>query len=382
MKTIHLLCSAALVASAHADFTPIIRRYDGMVGEKQAASLILNARKNHEGVAEYSGSFHYLNDRKVIPLSQQEFKNGMLIFHQNERWDESKQEVVNSGIWSVKIGENFVNGMLNTTDGKTNLPIDLIESYPAGSFKMTVHAFEDSWKAKSGEKEIGDENLVSFVQFQGETPGISAINLALRKQAWTYAWTSAQSHSSEKTATPPEEISISDIAKATKLTQPADLKTWESECIEQHSNRMSVLTNDSDVICVGVNTSAYLGGAHGIYGIGYRNFDATTGQQLKLADFMNPGFEKRWAELGAAVLRREAGKPSDAKLSECGLFEDKLELNENFYITVGGIGFSYNPYEISSYAQGIVEFVLPWKDIAQDLKPGTKVAELAAKNAE
>jgi hypothetical protein len=45
----------------------------------------------------------------------------------------------------------------------------------------------------------------------------------------------------------------------------------------------------------------------------------------------------------------------------------------------GGIGFSYAPYEIGPYALGSIEFILPWKDVIDDLKPGTKVHEMAAK---
>ena len=43
----------------------------------------------------------------------------------------------------------------------------------------------------------------------------------------------------------------------------------------------------------------------------------------------------------------------------------------------GGIGFYYAPYEIGPYAAGSYEFVLPWKDIVDDLKPGTAVHKLA-----
>jgi len=45
----------------------------------------------------------------------------------------------------------------------------------------------------------------------------------------------------------------------------------------------------------------------------------------------------------------------------------------------GGIGFNYPPYEIASYARGPVEFILPWKEIISDLKPGTKVHAIASK---
>ncbi|MFM2166475.1 MAG: hypothetical protein RIS79_846 [Verrucomicrobiota bacterium] len=43
------------------------------------------------------------------------------------------------------------------------------------------------------------------------------------------------------------------------------------------------------------------------------------------------------------------------------------------------IGFSYAPYENGPYSLGSIELILPWKDVIDDLKPDTKVHEMAAK---
>ncbi len=84
-------------------------------------------------------------------------------------------------------------------------------------------------------------------------------------------------------------------------------------------------------------------------------------------------------ELGAAALREQAGVGPKAPLTDAGLFEDKLELNENWYLMPGGIGYSYDPYEIGPYAAGQISFNLEWKDIAADLKPGSALSEFASR---
>jgi hypothetical protein len=56
-------------------------------------------------------------------------------------------------------------------------------------------------------------------------------------------------------------------------------------------------------------------------------------------------------------------------LQEGGLFENKIEPNDNFYLTGAGIGFTYLPYEIGPYAMGQVDIFIPLKEIRTYLKP-------------
>ena len=49
---------------------------------------------------------------------------------------------------------------------------------------------------------------------------------------------------------------------------------------------------------------------------------------------------------------------------------DEIELNGNWYLTVGGIGFSYEPYEVASFAVGFVSYVLPWEVLKPWLREG------------
>lgn len=72
--------------------------------------------------------------------------------------------------------------------------------------------------------------------------------------------------------------------------------------------------------------------------------ETTTGHALKLEELVKPGFEKKWAALGAAELRKSSGLKPDAPLTDAGLFEGKLELTANWFLVPGGIGFNYSPY--------------------------------------
>lgn len=368
MKIFLLLCST-LVAVAQDETRDTVRRYEGTIGKDLAITLIL---KNvvDSGEESWSGSYYYHKTGIPISLSQQQGDGGKLVFRENDHWDGDKD--VFSGIWKVKAGGDTVTGTWSSPDGKKSLPVTLKETYSAGSLRVEIRGFKSSWSRKREREEIGEEKSIAFLQLNGETAGVAPVNAALRKLAWI----AASDHDEEHHPEPPAEVSIPDIEKAVTVTQPNELD-WTDAHMESHTTTMDVVMNDSGFLCISTLGYSYTGGVHGNYGLSHATFDMTTGRELNLADFTNPGFEKRWAELGAVEIRSSMGQKPNSPLTESGLFEDTLELNQNWFLTPGGIGFSYDPYEIASYGRGIVEFTIPWKSIAQDLKPGTRVAELA-----
>jgi hypothetical protein len=126
---------------------------------------------------------------------------------------------------------------------------------------------------------------------------------------------------------------------------------------------MEVIFNERNFLCIKSNYYEYSGGAHGNHGAGYYVFSLKTGEELTLKNLLKPGYEKSFAKLGEADLKVQASVQPDAPLHDAGLSIDALELTDNWFVNAGGIGFSYSPYEIASYARGYVVFTLPWKDI-------------------
>jgi hypothetical protein len=151
----------------------------------------------------------------------------------------------------------------------------------------------------------------------------------------------------------------------------------EKYAISRNNKDFTLRMNESGFLTVEEYSHVHKGGPHG-YGFSrFWNLDIATGNPVKLADFVNPGYEENWALLGRAAILAQRGLPADASLVKAGLHEDHIELNTNWFLVPGGIGFRYSPYEIAPYAMGEIEFILPWKDIIQHLKPGTKVHKIA-----
>jgi hypothetical protein len=135
--------------------------------------------------------------------------------------------------------------------------------------------------------------------------------------------------------------------------------------------------NESGFLTVEESSHVHEGGPHG-YGFSrFWNLDIATGNPVDLADIVKPGYEEKWAALGRNAILEQRGLKPSASLVKAGLYEDHLELNTSWFLVPGGIGFYYAPYEIAPYAMGEFEFILPWKDILEDLKLGTKIHEIA-----
>ena len=375
------LCLAGIACAQDDEPRESIRRFEGKVGSDLPVTLLLNTSLSEDLEPSYAGTYHYHRTGVPILLSQEVGDGELIVLLENESTDAAGKDT-STGRWEVSFSGDEIKGSWLSPDGKTRLPIALKESYPPGSARIEITSLASSWSRQRGAKETGEENAVSFLQLRGDGMSLDEVNLELRRLALM----EAAIDDGEEPAEPPAaaktpaasmaKVSLEDIEAALKVAEPAEID-WEVPVKSSYTSTMSVLMNEGGFLTVEIMDWSYTGGAHGNYGVAHATFDLGTGREIKLADLVNAGYEKRWTELGAAELRLQAGVAANAPLSEAGLFEDKLELTGNWFLTPGGIGFSYSPYEIASYARGIVEFVLPWKDIIQDLKPGSRVHQLA-----
>lgn len=106
--------------------------------------------------------------------------------------------------------------------------------------------------------------------------------------------------------------------------------------------------------------------AHANRWTGYLNYNLSDGKILTLSELFKPGYEK---ELTQRLL--EQVKEEDIQL----LVEpDEIELPSAFAITSDGVLFSFNPYAIAPYSEGIIKVEIPVDDIFDLLsKKGTYI---------
>lgn len=117
---------------------------------------------------------------------------------------------------------------------------------------------------------------------------------------------------------------------------------------------------------------SYEGGAHGWYGTVYYQFDKRTGKELKLKDFVSD--IKEFNRIAEKYFKKSQDIPVNVSVgSKDHSFDfwfenDQFACNDNFYFDGKSMHFMFVPYEISNYAEGIIEFSIPMNKIEHLLK--------------
>jgi hypothetical protein len=138
------------------------------------------------------------------------------------------------------------------------------------------------------------------------------------------------------------------------------------------SDQMMIVYSSSKLIILAHSNYAYTGGAHGNYGTSYIPVDLLNNKKLSLNDLVSPAGKKQLPKLLEKYFRLAYSLEKTDSLMEGGLFENKIEPNDNFYITTKGICFCYLPYEIGPYAMGEINIFISFTELKDYLQTGFK----------
>lgn len=122
--------------------------------------------------------------------------------------------------------------------------------------------------------------------------------------------------------------------------------------------------NENDFLSIVEEHYVYTGGAHGSRTRYPRNYDLAGGKQIYLSDLFNDGYKET---LNRIISEQE--KADTERYSELWERPEILDEHEtNFYITPGKLVIFFQPYELSYFAKGYVEFEIPFSQISGSLK--------------
>jgi hypothetical protein len=259
-------------------------------------------------------------------------------------------------------------GTWHSPDGNKSLPIDLRESGDDESLPATFYRFSSAWTQARGSFETRKENSVVVVQFDSEKPAAQRINATIRAAATHFFVTGGFLDAGTEPRSP--EIAIPKKGNpfaALELAIRAEPIAPEHLEIGLSGSDITELTiqplhNEGGYVTVRFHLRTYQGGAHGNYSDHHLTFETATGRLLDLRrDILKPGFEEPLGRAAQAQRRRNAGEESDPEAKDDPPADDRIELSESWFLTPGGIGFSHEPYELASFAEGFVVYVLPWE---------------------
>lgn len=181
----------------------------------------------------------------------------------------------------------------------------------------------------------GNENIVSKINKQINTVLINALHI---EDANTKALKTVE-----------EGISLFNDAynsfsdEVKKATPP-----WETQI------DVEVIYQSEALASIAITSYVYLGGAHGLTTIIFKNFDLTTGNLIDNADLFTD--YNRFKELS----EKHFDKNIEDKTS---LFEpSNFKMPKNIAYSHEGIVLLYNTYEIAPYSTGIIEFLIPYNE--------------------
>jgi len=132
---------------------------------------------------------------------------------------------------------------------------------------------------------------------------------------------------------------------------------------------------DGNYITYRVYSYCYTGGAHGYMEEYYLTFDVHTGHILGTADIIKA--EKVESVINNLEKKTQRAHHSSAYLADLpqirsdSMVVTKEYIDGKFYprpaLTEHGMVFSYQPYEIGSFSEGIIHFVIPYSEISNIL---------------
>ncbi|NNH37756.1 RsiV family protein [Acinetobacter terrae] len=129
-----------------------------------------------------------------------------------------------------------------------------------------------------------------------------------------------------------------------------------------------ILNADLPLATVVLNSSSYLGGAHGSSSQRYYNFDLEKKKQVELNDILAPNqkaaLEKKAHEVFKAWV-------IDSKLANSvDEYEQawRFTLSDNFYLSSQGLILQYGEYEIGPYVVGLPRLTIPYDQLQTVLK--------------
>lgn len=129
-----------------------------------------------------------------------------------------------------------------------------------------------------------------------------------------------------------------------------------------------ILNADLPLATVVLNSSSYLGGAHGSSAQRYYNFDLKQKKQVQLNDIIAPQQK--------TALQQKAHEAFRAWIIESKLADSvaeyeqawKFSLSDNFYLSSQGLILQYAEYEIGPYVVGLPRLTLPYDQLHGILK--------------
>ena len=129
-----------------------------------------------------------------------------------------------------------------------------------------------------------------------------------------------------------------------------------------------ILNANLPLATVVLNSSSYLGGAHGSSSQRYYNFDLKQQKQVELNDLLAPNQKADLEKKAHEVFKTWVLESKLANSVEEYEQAWKFTLSDNFYLSKQGLILQYGEYEIGPYVVGLPRLTIPYDQLQGILK--------------
>ena len=160
------------------------------------------------------------------------------------------------------------------------------------------------------------------------------------------------------------------------LEMDKELKTLGASGQITISLSPKILNSDKPLATVVLNTSSYLGGAHGASAQTYFNFDLVSKKQVGLDQIIEANQKAKFEKLAHDAFKTWV---IDSKLAKSvNEYEQawKFTLSDNFYLGKQGLILQYGEYDIGPYVVGLPRLMIPYDQLKGVLKSQYFPAEM------
>lgn len=155
---------------------------------------------------------------------------------------------------------------------------------------------------------------------------------------------------------------------AALLSMDSELKQLSSSHQISVMVKPKILNSEGALVTVVLNSSSYLGGAHGSSAQQYYNFDLEKKKLIPLSQVLQAGKQPALDRLAHEAFKIWV---VDSKLAgSVDEYEQawKFKLSENYYLGKDGLILQYAEYEIGPYVVGLPRLTIPYSQLQGILK--------------
>lgn len=175
---------------------------------------------------------------------------------------------------------------------------------------------------------------------------------------------------------------IADFRKLMSATTAEDLKTLPPDINYYIDIGYDIEYADDDFISASFVRSEFTGGVHPNYNFLTVNYDLKNNRELKLADLFKPG--AKYLNVISQYATKNLRERKDPESGENrGLAQDifaegalpKAENYARWNITRKGLLFTFDPYQVASYADGAQYVMIPYAALKSIVRPDGALAK-------